>query len=442
MRATSPASTPQGQPARLSPAEESGITPQRASLAVTRRASTWSGVTRAAVRAGVSSASRSSRAAAVAASSSVRALISDSPFSPSAIGSTPSLAPSFRSDAITCSQSAVSSAGRRASLTIRRRQRPADSALIEAGQRSTSPLRTFAWSSSRRSAPCGCCTSTLAQALSARFWSRPGSTTQPRGAWATAISSSRVALAVPVEPAATSTPFGGLAVHTAARRRSSRTRRSLTSTTPSCSNRFGQALSAASRKPRETCQCSASSASTRPASRSPTSTSSICRPSRKRPRASASSRAAEAVLRPPGSSGSSSATSRVSSNRRRSGSIAASRSSARSPGSNGGSPSSRSPRGRSCGGRIARPSATPTKASASARAPRRVGVSTTASAKASGPRGAKASNSPRARSSANGRCAGIVYQRGPGRSKKALTPISPRPRRGRPDRPHASRRRP
>jgi len=67
------------------------------------------------------------------------------------------------------------------------------------------------------------------------------------------------------------------------------------------------------------------------------------------------------------------------------------RSSARSPGSNGGSPSSRSPSGLICGGRTALPPAAETKASARARAPLRVGVSTVACDSASGPSGLSAS---------------------------------------------------
>jgi hypothetical protein len=390
-RATSSARAPLRLAARLSPAEESGTTPQRASLAVTRRARAWSGVTRAAVSSGVSRASRSSRAATVAASSSLRALTSDRPSSPAAIGSTPSLIPSSRSWSMALSQSAVASAGRSASLTSRRRQRPWLEKRAEAGQVATALRFTPARISSRRMAPCGCCSSTLIQASSARLSSRPGSTTQPCGASAMTRSRSAVAGAVPVEPAATSTPCGGLWVQASASRRNSRTRRSDTSTTPSSASRRGQARSAASRKSRDSRQCSARSASTSSASRSPASISSICRLSKKPARASPSSRAAEAEISRPRSRWRWSLTRRVSSNRRFSGSMAVGRSRERSPGSNGGSPSSRSPSGRICGGSTARPSAATTKASASARAPRRVGVSTVACDRASGPSGARAS---------------------------------------------------
>jgi len=70
--------------------------------------------------------------------------------------------------------------------------------------------------------------------------------------------------------------------------------------------------------------------------------------------------------------------------------MAGGKSSAISPGSNGGSPSSRSPSARTCGGSSAVCEPTFRKASTSARAPRRVGVSTTASDSASGPSGASA----------------------------------------------------
>ena len=303
----------------------------------------------------------------------------------------PGVPPSVRSLPITVSQSAVSSAGRSASLTTRCRQRPERSTRPEAGHVTTAPLSTPARSRRRLSAPCGCCTSTLAQAVSARFWSSPGSTTQPCGAAAMAINRSRVAGAVPVEPAATITPCGGASVHCSASRRSSRTRRALTSITPSAASRCGQSASAASRNRRETCQCSAISASTRSASPASTVTSSICRPSRNPARASAISSAAAAVSSRPDNRSQWLAARRVSSNRRFSGSIAAGRSSARSPGSKGGSPPSRSPSGRIRGGSMARPPATCTKASARARAPRRVGVSTRACDNASGPCGANTS---------------------------------------------------
>jgi hypothetical protein len=107
------------------PAQQAGVDPA---------GQVWSGVTRAAVRPGVSSASRSSRAQATAASSSVRALITDRPFSPSSIGSRPGA--SARRRSIWASQSAVASAGRRASLTIRRRQRPRLSASGNQGRTS------------------------------------------------------------------------------------------------------------------------------------------------------------------------------------------------------------------------------------------------------------------------------------------------------------------
>ena len=123
-RASRPRSTPAGQWAKGAPAEESASMPQRARRADTRRARSRSGVTRAAVLPGVSSASRSRRAAAAAASSSVGAAMTARPSSPRAIGSMSSPPASRRSLSIWLRQSAVASAGRRASLINRRRQRP------------------------------------------------------------------------------------------------------------------------------------------------------------------------------------------------------------------------------------------------------------------------------------------------------------------------------
>ena len=187
-------------------------------------------------------------------------------------------------------------------------------------------------------APCGCCSPTSAQASSERPSSRPGSTTHPCGASAITFRRAAVAGAVPVEPAATSTPCGGWSVQAWARRLRSFTRRSLTSRTPSPASRFGHSLSAISRNRRDTRQWSARSASTRLASFSNGSSSSICRLSRKWPSASAISRAEVAVLRSRPSSRSLSGRSarRVSSKRKRfRGSIAAPRSNAKSPGSKG-----------------------------------------------------------------------------------------------------------
>ena len=305
------------------------------------------------------------------------------------MGSTPSVWPSARRFSMTVSQSAVRSAGRRASLITRRRQRPRESKLCEAGQGMTSVRVMPARVSRRFIAPCGCCSPTSSQASAARLSSRPGSTTAPWGAWAITRSRSAVAGAVPVEPAAISTPCGGFCVQVSASRRSRATRRPVVSTRPMSASRLGHSFRAVSRKWRLTCQCSARSALTRSASPSP-GTSSICRLSRKPPKASANSSAAEASRSRP-SARSFSLTSRVSSKRRCSGAMAAGRSTARSPGSNGGSPSSRSPSGRICGGSTAAPPPAAMKASASERAPRRVGVRITAWDSASGPSGMSAS---------------------------------------------------
>ncbi len=346
-------------------------------------------MTRAAVRSGVSSASRSRRAAAVAASSSLSAVTIESPCRPR---STTFSDWCSWSSLMTCSQSFVWSAGRSASLITRPRAYPARSSVLDTGQTETDSRSVTASSSRFFRAPCGCCGSTSAQASGANSASSPGKTTQPCGAWAIATSRPRVAGAVPVEPAAMTACCGGRSHQASASRFRRATRRAPTSTTPRSASRSGQRSSALCRNRRLNCQCSARSASTRSPRRSAASTSSICRLSRKPPRASPNSRAAAAVGSPRfGSVGQSSATSRVSSNRRRRGSIAAGRSRARSPGSKGGSPASRSPRGRICGGRTARPPVARTKASASARAPRRVGVRTRACESASGPCGPSAS---------------------------------------------------
>ena len=380
------ARTPTGNPASGAPAEESATTPQRDSRADTRRASAASGVTKAAVLPGVSKASRSSKATAPAASSSWRATTMDRPARPLATGSTPSAAPSALSLAIWPSQSSVASAGRRASLMIRRRQRPSPSPGEGGDHKPTSPRSTPAKASSRFIAPCGCCSPTFRQASSARSWSRPGNTTAPCGASAMAVSRAAAAGAVPVDPAATMTPGGGLSRHRLPSARSRATRRAVTSVRPSSFKRAGQASTAKRRKSAEISQCLAISRSTQPSRDLSGAASSISTLSRKPASASASSRA-PAASRLRSSLSDAPLTSRASSNRRRQGEMAGGRSRAMSPGSNGGSPSSRSPSARTCGGSSAFSDPTFRKASTRARAPRRVGVSTTASDRASGPSG-------------------------------------------------------
>ena len=425
-RATRAVSCPTGKPARGEPAEESTSTPQRASRAETRRARPASGVTRAAVRPGVSSTSRKARAAIWAASSSLRAEISARPARPSAMGSTPSLAPSAFSVSICCSQSAVASAGLSASLTIRRRQRPRASPGLAGDQGLTAPRSTPAWARRRFIAPCGCWSPTSSQAGSARSWSRPGRMTRPCGAPETTESRAAVAGVDPVEPAAMRTPAGGLMAQLSASARVRATRRAATSIRPSSCRRSGQALTAKPRNSAETCQWRAISAATQSAGGASGQASSISTPSRNLPRASASSRAAVASSERP-TRGAFSATSRASSKRRRQGEMAGGRSSAMSPGSKGGSPSSRSPRARICGSRSARPPPTSTKASARPRAARREGTSTTASASACGPRRAAPPAGPAARSARKGRGGAIVNQRGAGWPKRRHPRLSPSP---------------
>ena len=443
-RASRLISTAAGEAARGWPEEESAVIPQRVSLALTRRARASSGVIRAAVLPGVSRTSRSSRAAIVAASSSARAVTTVSPPRPSAIGSSPPVSPSSRSRSIWVSQSAVESGGRRASLISRRRQRPAGSRVAAESHARTALRSMPARVSNRFIVPCGWDSPTSRQASSARSTSSPGSTTAPRGAAAMADSRSAPAGAEPVEPAAIITSAGGWSRQRSASRRISATRRAATSIIPSSASRRGQCPVAIFRNAADNCQWRASSPSTRASTASGSSRSSIWQASRKAARASASSRA-EPASRRRSSSDWCSATRPASSKRRRSGEIAGGRSRARSPASNGGSPSSRSPRARTCGRIIARAPAAFRKASARSRAERRVGSSTTASASASGPSGARARQIPAARSSRNGLCAGMVNQRGPGASRNPLTapwPAGPRPPPARRDRRHASTPRP
>ena len=115
-------------------------------------------------------------------------------------------------------------------------------------------------------------------------------------------------------------------------------------------------------------------------------------------------------------------TSPASSNRRLEGLMAEGRREAMSPGSKGGSSSSRSPSARTCGSNRARPGAAARNASASARADRRVGRRMVASGRSSG---RSASSRPLARSARNGRWPPIVNQRGAGASRKFMAPNQP-----------------
>ncbi len=275
-------------------------------------------------------------------------------------------------------------------------------------------------------APWGCCSPTSTQASSASSRSSPGNTTAPAGRVAISFKRSALAGAVPVEPAAIIGNAGGRLSQPSASSRSSRTRRAAGSIRPSSRRRAAQPLSAKARKPAEMRQCRARSPSTSACIRSvrPSSaTSSSSIPSRNAARASASSSAEVASSERP-SRCSCALTRRASSNRRRKSPMAGFRARAASPGSNGGSPSSRSPRARIWGNNSPLLSLTRRNASASSRTLRRDGSKTTASESPSAPR---ASVRPFARSSRNGRCGAMVNQRGPGPAKgpAALTPAPP-----------------
>ena len=435
------ARTAQGKRARGSPAEASGTTPQRASRAATRRARSWSGVTRAAVRPGVSRVSRSRRAAARAQASTSRVPTTVRPPRPSAMPAGPRLLLS----SMARRQSAVWSAGRRARLMTFRRISPATSPGADAPQFLTASRGTPAVASRLRSAAWGCWSSTWSASFvpAGASQSSPGRTTAPRGVPAITFSSRAVALTDPVEPAAIRKSPGGAADHFSARAFRRRTLRLPTSSSPSASSRAGHRSRAPSRKSSETFQWAAMSMSARPA-RLSAATSSICRLSKKAPRASARPRASVGPSERP-RPGASSVTSRRSSNLRRTGVMAGGRSRTMSPGSKGASPASRSPRGRTRGGSRAGTSpAARRKASVSDRAARRVGVRTTASARASGPPSRVRSRRPSARSSRNGRSAGMLNHRGPGDSKNQLLigTAGPRPHCAPRDRRRAARRRP
>ena len=395
------------------PEETSATTPQRSSRAATRRPRARSGVTRAQVRPGVSSVSRIIRARAAAASSSARTVTTDRPSSPSAIGSADrSRKASARRAPMTVRQSSVASAGRRASLISRWRARPRDAAPGSSGgwNHGRTASRSARPSSSRQRAFWGCCSLSprVAQTAGSSSRSSPGRTTQPRGAAATAASTSAAAGAVPVEPAAMTVWVGGRSVQASARRRSSRARRQAGSTIPMASSRFGQASTARARNSADSRQCSARSPSTRVATRFRSVISSSWQESRKPPRASAISSARRGDR--PGRK--SSTIIRAISKRRVRGAMAGGRSRPSSPGAKGGSSSSRSPRGRTWGNRIGRPPACLLRAAVKARAARRLGSRMTASDRTSGGRSPSQSSIPAARSSRKGRRASMAYQRG------------------------------
>ncbi len=195
--------------ARGSPAEESAWRPQRVRRALTRRARPWSGVTKATTLCGVSRVSRMSRAITEAASSSRAVAISHRPSRPSLMALLSLSTPSAFRLAIWTNQSFVASAGRRASLSKRRRAWARRSASIEAGHTRTMARLTLWRSNMRFMVFCGWESSISFQTSSARLRSRPGRTTAPWGALATTLARSAVEGADPVVPARISGVFGG-----------------------------------------------------------------------------------------------------------------------------------------------------------------------------------------------------------------------------------------
>ena len=172
--ASSRAKMPSPRRSSGTPAELSMARPQRPSSAATRRAIVRSGVTSAARAPGVSTASRSASAIAVASSCSLRAMSSV----------TPSMAAPASATAVSAQRSVVS-AGRRASATSLRR---AARASRGAASGSTSSRRMPIWPMSCLSPNCGwpkalggaLSASPIASQVSASMsWSRPGSTTAP-----------------------------------------------------------------------------------------------------------------------------------------------------------------------------------------------------------------------------------------------------------------------
>ena len=188
--------------------------PARRSSAVTRRARSRSGVTRAAVRCGVSSASRSASAMTSASWCGV---------AQSARVTCSSAAGSGRCQASVVSAGRISSAincaarGRRRCPAIRQRRR----------------ARSRARASSSRRPNCGWVGSSLAQLASSISRSRPGSTTAPCGRRGDGRQQlARVAGCEPVEPAAITWLAGGRSRQRAAWARIARVRRSSASIWP------------------------------------------------------------------------------------------------------------------------------------------------------------------------------------------------------------------
>ena len=317
------------------------------------------------------------------------------------------------------SQSAVASAGRSASLISRRRQRPRASPAAPRQGR-TAPRSTPARPAGASAPPCGCWSSTSSQASSARLEVEARQHDRPFGAPAITVSSvgggRRSCRSSRRRSAA---PCGGVASQLLGQRAQQ-------PHAPRASRPSGRARPAA--PARRSAPASGTSAETLPvlgqlagdqvdrsarAARPPRSRTL----SRKRASASASSSAPAASSARP-SAWSFAATRPASSKRRRQGEIAGGRSSARSPGSNGGSPSSRSPSARICGSST-RPRRRPPDEGLGQAARRAAGGDQHHRVgQRLGP-AARAPSRPWARSLRNGRCGAMVNQRGAGWSNGA-----------------------
>ena len=177
-------------------------------MAAVRRASDASGVTRAAVFFGVSSVSRSSRAAARASSLSSSASTRERPCNASVTSSRDEAGAARASRRRF--QSLVSEAGARASLIRRRRARSGATSASTGQGRISDGLRP----SQASVAPNVCCGWLAAAAIDAQLFavrsgSSPGNTISPRGSVRTACIRRRVAAPAPVEPAMTTGCCGG-----------------------------------------------------------------------------------------------------------------------------------------------------------------------------------------------------------------------------------------
>ena len=252
--AASRANRPAGVSASGSPPESSTATCQRASAASTRRASSRSGVTRAAVLPAASSASRSAIAMASASSSALAASINESPASAASAWAAKAASP------VRARHRSVAAAGRKASDANRSRPCGAGMPSVSTASRAM-PMRV----SSACMANCGWPATGIASWRSAKAWpaisaqdassrlvSSPGSTTAPRGSLATAAISAAVAGMEPVEPATITGPR--LCASRAASALSKASRRSVASLAPRSARIAGQAVRAILRNSSVSCQ--------------------------------------------------------------------------------------------------------------------------------------------------------------------------------------------